>query len=169
MIVLTLCALTASSCGGSSSGARRPTSTRPSSSATQPSIDAGAGLLAAARRAVVEHHRLSVRLLWTNDVPTRPRWVAGVALQALRSAARDRRNRGVRVRLLHEDFRILSLKLDPSYTSATAVVLDRQTGALYENGKRMPRQVRLNEHAQIELRRVGMTMRFVVWKVALVK
>jgi hypothetical protein len=73
------------------------------------------------------------------------------------------------VRLLHEDFRILSLKLNPSYTGATAVVLDRQTGALYENGKRMPRQVRLNEHARIELRRVGTTARFVIWKVALVK
>lgn len=73
------------------------------------------------------------------------------------------------MRLVHEDFRILSLKLDPSYARATAVVRDRQTGALYENGKRMPRPVRLNERARIELHRVGTSTRFVVWKVALIR
>lgn len=71
------------------------------------------------------------------------------------------------MRLVHEDFRILSLQLDPSYASATAVVVDRQTGALYENGQRMRRQVHLNERARVELRRVGRTMRFVVSKVVL--
>jgi hypothetical protein len=33
----------------------------------------------------------------------------------------------------------------------------------------MKQQVRLNERAQIDLRRAGKTMRFVVWKVALVR
>lgn len=128
-----------------------------------------AHLLAAARRAVVAHHRFSVRILWTNDVPEAPPWITGAALQAIRTAARDRSRRGVRVRLLQERFRILSLRLDPSYTRATAIVSDRQTGALYEHGERMPRPVRMNERARVELRRVGRTMRFVVTRVELIR
>lgn len=167
-LVLMLCALTATGCSGSP-GVRATSTTNVSAKTATTSSDAAAVLLAAARRAVVAHHRLSVRLLWTNRLPVRPRAVAGAALQALRSAARDRRRRGVRVRLVHEDFRILSLKLNPSYAGATAVVLDRQTGALFENGKRMQRQVRINERARIELHRVGTATRFVVWKVELIR
>jgi hypothetical protein len=126
-------------------------------------------LKAAARKAVVAHHRLSVKVLWTNKVPAKPLWVTGSALQALRTAARDRSKRGVRVLVTHENFRIVSLRLDPSDARASAVVTDRQTGAVYERGRRMKQQVRTNERARIELRRAGRTTRFVVWKVALIQ
>jgi hypothetical protein len=159
-LALVVSALAAVSCSGSSDRAQARSTT---------SADVGATLKGAARAAVVNHHRLSVRVLWTNQVPAKPLWVTGSALQALRTAARDRSKRGVRVKVLRENFRIVSLKLDPSYAKATAVVTDRQTGAVYEHGRRMKQQVRLNERARIGLRRAGKTMRFVVWKVALVQ
>lgn len=158
-LALVVAAVAAASCSGRSQGAQ---------ARSTPTVDA-ATLKTAARNAVVAHHRLSVRVLWTNQVPEKPLSVTGSALKALRTAARDRSKRGVRVRVLHENFRIVSLRLDPSYTKATAVVTDRQTGAVYEHGRRMKQQVSSNERARIELRRAGRSTRFVVWKVALIQ
>jgi hypothetical protein len=158
--VLFVSMLAAASCSGSSGGTAPRTTTTAVSGAT---------LKAAARKALVAHHRLSVRVLWTNRVPKNPTSVGGAALTALRTAARDRSKRGVRVRVLHESFRIVSLRLDRTRKNATAVVADRQTGAVYEHGRRMKQQVHLNERVRIELRRPVRTNRFVVWRVALVK
>jgi hypothetical protein len=153
-------ALAAASCSGSSGGAQPTSTTTTVSTAT---------LKAAARKAVVAHHRLSVQVLWTNKVPSKVTSVTGSALTALRTAARDRSKRGVRVRVLRESFRVVSLRLDRARAKATAVVADRQTAAVFEHGRRMKQPVRLNERVRIELQRVGKTSRFVVWKVALVK
>jgi hypothetical protein len=159
VLALLVPALAAASCSGNSRGAQAGSTT---------TVDVGTTLKAAARKAVIAHHRLSVQVLWTNQVPKRPSSVTGSALKALRTAAHDRSKSGVRVRVSRENFRIVSLRLDPSYTKATAVVADRQMGTVYEHGRRMKQQVSSNERARIELRRVGRTMRFVVWKVALI-
>jgi len=127
-------------------------------------------LLAAVRVVIDQHHRLSLRVLWTNVVPERPAAVAGPALANLRRAAAGRRRQGIRVRLLSERFRIISIRLDPSYARATAVVSDpqqvRPTGA---GGRPLGRPIVLNEHARIQLRRVGRPQRFVVWSVQAVR
>jgi hypothetical protein len=64
--------------------------------------------------------------------------------------------------------RVVSLKLDPSYTRATAVVVDRQRVQPSDRkGRPLGRVVVLNERATYELRRIGSSARFVVWQVVL--
>lgn len=168
LILLSLLALALAGCQGGD--------TRPAEGSTPPTTTAGttapdderASLARAARSAIEGDHALSVRVLWTNQVPQRPRWTAGPALTELRRSAADREERGIRVRLVSERFRILDLTLDPSYTAATATVLsDQRVQPFGRNGQPMGKAVRLNERAQLELRRVGASDRFVVWKVVL--
>jgi hypothetical protein len=167
--VLLAGAFATSGCGAGSgnSGGSQNSSPTATSTAKNSQLDPAAALVHAARIALVAHHRLSVRILWTNQVPARPQVVTGPALRALRQSAAGRKRRGIRVRLLHETFRVLSLHLDPSYTKATGIVDDKQTAALYQNGRRQQRSVQLHERARIELRRVAGSTRFVVWKVVL--
>jgi outer membrane murein-binding lipoprotein Lpp len=157
---------------GCSSGSHQAnsTTTSPSTSgattSTQPDAQA---LDRAARAALDANHKVSIFVLWHNRVPAwASRSTGGPALASLRSAAVTRRSRGVRARLLSDRRRVVSLKLDPSYTSATAVVVDRQrVQPSGRNGKPLGRTVVLNERATYELRRIGSSGRFVVWRVVL--
>jgi hypothetical protein len=128
---------------------------------------AQAALLRAARSALVANHRVSVRVLWTNRVPESARAsTGGPALSSLRAAATTRRARGIRVRMLKDEHRVVSLHLDPSYAQARAIVVDRQlVQPSRVDGRPRGHTVRLVERARYELRRVGGSQRFVVWKV----
>ncbi len=161
-------ALAGSACSGSSSHkTNSPTTTAHTQSNTS---NTEATLTAAARAAIQEDHRTSVRVLWTNSVPAHPRATAGPALAVLRRSVAARARRGIRVRLLSERFRVISIHLDPSYERATAVVYDPQRVRPYgRNGRPLGHAVALNERARLELRRLGSGMRFVVWKVTPIK
>ena len=121
---------------------------------------------AALRDAVRRNDRLSGYVLWRNRVPT---WATqttrGPALVTLRQSAADRRKRGVRIRTLANRLEISSIELDPSYTTATATVRSIQRVRPYRGGKPSGRAVKLDERANVELRRLGASDRFVVWKV----
>ena len=142
--------------------------------ATQPppttSPEAGeAALREAVRSALDGNRRLSVFVLWNNRIPA---WAEastrGPALAALRVAAQNRRERGVRVRVLASQREIRSLRLDPSYVTATAIVVDRQrVQPARRSGRPLGQKVTLNERARYELRRIGRSDRFVVWRVEL--
>jgi hypothetical protein len=116
-----------------------------------------------------EPDNVSVFVLWHNRVPAwASRSTGGPALNSLRAAASTRRSRGVRARVLSDRRRVVSLKLDPSYTKATAVVVDRQRVQPSDRkGRPLGRVVVLNERATYELRRIGSSARFVVWRVVL--
>jgi hypothetical protein len=169
---LVICCLVAgliAGCGGGDDAtpAASPHST-PTADAT--AENSPADLERAVRKAIEEDHRMSVSVLWTNEVPRHPTATAGPALALLRNSAAQRRRQHIRVRVLWERFRILSVDLDPSYTSATATVLDLQrTQPSDANGKPLGKSVRVNERAQVVLHRVGTDPRFVVWKVTLAR
>lgn len=123
------------------------------------------------RAALSENRRLSVYVLWNNRIPP---WAEhstrGPALTSLRAAAVNRQKRGVRVRMLGNQREILSLRLDPSYARATAIVLDRQrVQPSRRNGSPIGRATKLNERARYELRRVERSDRFIVWRVVLLR
>lgn len=151
-------------CGGSRSAATgTPDSTV--ATTTQSSADR---LSASARKALEENHRLSVYVLWHNQLP---RWAnrstRGPALAALAAAAKTRRSRGIRVRMLKDRRAVTSLALDPSYMKASATVVDRQrVQPSASDGHPLGQAVKLNERAVYELHRLGRSDQFVVWKVA---
>lgn len=143
--------------------------TQPPPATTSPETGEAA-LRQAVRRALDGNLRVSVFVLWNNRIPG---WAElstrGPALEALRAAAQNRRERGIRVRLVLNRRDIRSIQLDPSYVSATAIVLDRQrVQPSRRNGRPLGRAVTLNERARYELRRIGKSDRFVVWRVVLV-
>lgn len=155
---------------GSSSGtgttAGHPTGT---TSLSRP-MTAAVSLEGAVRKAIVEAHHLSVEALWTNQVPANPPASGGPALATLRRSVTERRKAGVRVRTLSERFRILSVHLDPSYTTASAIVRDDQRVQPTDmNGKPHGKPVLLHEHVHLDLQRIDNTERFKVWKVVLVR
>jgi len=155
---------------GCSSGGNKKAETQPTTSATTAQTGRAA-LEDAIRSALTKNRRLSVYVLWNNSVP---RWAAhstrGPALASLRAAAQNRRNRGVRVRLLASRRKILSIRLDPSYLRAEAIVVDRQrVQPARQNGRPLGRAVMLKERARYELRRIGRRNRFVIWRVVLLK
>jgi hypothetical protein len=150
--------------GGRDEGVKR----RPTTTAAE---TGKAALERAVRSALRENRRLSVYVLWNNRIP---RWAErstrGPALASLRSAAQNRRNRGIRVRMLENQRQIVSMRLDPSYLRATAIVRDRQrVQPSRRNGRPLGRAATLNERAQYELRRLGRSDRFVVWRVVLLR
>lgn len=151
-------------CGGA---AHRATTSTTSSSTTT-SLDANAQLEAAVRKAVEQDHRLSVEALWTNRVPANPPASGGPELAILRRSVAERQRAGVRVHVLSEHFRILSVQLDPSYTTATATVLDDEhVQPTASNGRPRGKPSSTVEHVRLELRRVDETERFLVWKVTI--
>jgi hypothetical protein len=165
LLLLALLAATAAGCnGGNEKVATQPP---PTTTSTQTSE---AALKQAIRAALNENRRLSIYVLWNNQVPAwAERSTRGPALAALRTAAADRKKRRIRVRLLSDRFQVVSIRLDPSYAEATAIARGRQHVRPYRlNGKPVGRSVELNEKSRIELRRVGRTNRFVVWRVKLV-
>jgi uncharacterized protein YceK len=128
-------------------------------------------LLAGVRAALLANHHLAIRVLWTNRVPTSAvHSTRGSALAGMRASARDRQGRGVRVRMVHDDYRIVSIALGPSLASATAVAQSIQTVVpSHLDGRPLGRSVRLNERARIVLRRLGKSRSFVVWRITLLK
>jgi hypothetical protein len=130
-----------------------------------------AALERAVRSALTENRRLSVYVLWNNKIPPwAERSTRGPALASLRAAAQNRRNRGVRVRMLENRREILSIRLDPSYLRATAIVLDRQrVQPSRRNGRPLGRPAMLRERARYELRRLARGDQFVVWRVVLLQ
>jgi hypothetical protein len=129
-----------------------------------------AELKEAVRGALSANRSLSVYVLWNNRIPAwAKRSTRGPALAAMREGAADRRRRGIRVRLLSDRYQILSIRIDPSYTRATATARGRQRVRPHLNGKPGARIVQLDERARIELRRLGGSTRFVVWRVQLLE
>ncbi len=164
LLLLALLAATTAGCnGGNEKVATQPP---PTTTSTQTSE---AVLKQAVRTALNGNRRLSIYVLWNNRIPPwAERSTRGPALAGLRTAAADRKKRGIRVRLLSDRFEIVSIRLDPSYATATAIARGRQHVRPYRlNGKPIGRSVELNEKARIDLRRVGHTNRFVVWRVKL--
>lgn len=155
-------------CGGSTTATPSAHTTATTTTTTRAqTVASGAGVL---RRAVVAaidaDHKTSNRALWTNTVPARPAGVAGPALTALRQSVAGRRKQGIKIRMLHESFRIVSTQIAPSYETATAVVLDIQrVQPTHPNGRPFGRSVTLNERVLLELHRTTGRTQFVVWKV----
>jgi hypothetical protein len=159
-------------CSGSSGGATNAGgTTQEARTAVSDSESTQAALTRGVRSALFANHRLSVRVLWSNQIPASARESTnGPALASLRAAAASRRARGIRVRMLEDDHRVLSVRLDPSYAQATAIVLDRQlVQPSRADGRPRGHAVRLVERARYELHRIGVSRRFVVWKVVLLK
>jgi hypothetical protein len=121
----------------------------------------------AARATLRANHRIAKLVLWKNAVPgSATKSTRGPALAALRSAAADRRRRGIHIKVVFDDFRIESITLDPSFTRATALVTDPQRVQPYgSDGKPLGQPVRLSEKSRFELHRLGSSQRFVVWQV----
>lgn len=158
--------LVAGGCGGSAThttASHAPTTT---TSGGRPNMPAA--LERAVRRAVSEDHALLTHALLTNSVPAHAEGTGGPALADLRRSAAQRRAQHVTVRIISEDFRVLSVELDPSYTTATATVLNTQRVQPIYGGRPGARSTS-REHVRLELRRIGDTERFVVWKVALLR
>jgi hypothetical protein len=160
LLLLALLAAIAAGCnGGNEKVATQPP-------ATTTSETTSATLERAVRQALRENDQLSGYVLWNNRVPAwATRSTRGPALVTLRQSAADRRRRGIRVRTLVNTLEITSIKVDPSYTKATAVVRSVQRVRPYRGGKPIGRAVKLDERANIELRRIGTSSRFVVWRV----
>jgi hypothetical protein len=163
VLVVIVASSSAASCG--SGGTDSGSSTSSTSTSTVAS-DPHAQLEDAVRGAVEHDHRDAVRSLWTNRVPAHPAATGGPALAQWRRSVSTRARRGIRVRTLSQRFRIVSVRLDPSYERAVVVVADDQrVQPSHRNGKPIGRSVVLHERARLELRRVGRSERFVVWTV----
>jgi len=165
ILLLSSTALIAGACtsdeNNSPAGTRETTGTT-----TTTAEEETAALEQAARDALQANHRLSKRVLWTNKVPSNVASTGGPALAALRDSAADRRRRGIRVQVVSEEFRILSVELDPSYATANATVFNPQRVQPHgRSGRPLGKPVKLRERVRFELRRVGSSVRFVVWKV----
>lgn len=187
-LILVTAAVLLSGCGGNS-GDGTPslaqttdgavtTTPRPTTTTTTKAVQtSGSGeqtresLRVAVRSALLANHHLAVRVLWTNRVPPTARnSTRGPALAGMRASARDRQSKGIRVRMIRDDYRILSIAIAPSRARATAIARSIQTLApSHLSGRRLGRSVQLDERARIALRRVESSDRFVVWEFTLLK
>jgi hypothetical protein len=160
LLLLALLAVTAAGCDSGN----EKVATQPPPTTTSETTEAT--LARAVRQALRENDQLSGYVLWNNRVPVwATRSTRGPALTTLRQSAADRRKRGIRVRTLVNKLEIASVNVDPSYTKATAVVRSVQRLRPYRGGKPIGRAVKLDERAKVELRRIGTSSRFVVWRV----
>ena len=166
-----LAALLLAGCGNANSkttnNAKTNATSQPVASGKPTAADLRHGVLIALRA----NHKLAVGVLWTNKVPANAkRSTRGPALAGIRASANDRQRKRLRVRMLHDDYRIISIRLDPSYTSAIAVVQSTQKVVPSQlNGKPLGRSVELHERARIDLHRIGSSRSFVVWRLTLLK
>jgi hypothetical protein len=153
-------------CGGSST----QTSTHQRSTTSTPTQNSARALQQAVRAAVLANNRLSVYVLWHNEIPG---WATqstnGPALAQLRSSAATRRARGIRIKLLSSRYQVLSIQLDPTYQSAVATIRDNGRVLPYETGRAPGQAVTFKEHARLELHRVGDSPRFLVWQLVAVR
>ena len=140
----------------------RPAETKPKSRES---------LEVAVRDALAANHRLAVKVLWTNRIPsTAKQSTRGPALAELAASANDRRTKRVRIRMIRDDYRITSITFGRTGANATAIAeWDQRVVPSHLNGRPIGRPVSLKERARIELRRVAASGRFVVWRVTLVK
>ena len=148
---------------GSNHASSTTTSTSSTASATQPTPQS---LRLAVRTALRSNDQLSGLVLWTNRVPQdATKSTRGPALVELRKAAAQRLSKHLRIRTVSSNLQILSIKLEPSYTRATAVIRSRQVVRPYRAGAPLGRAVKLDERARVELHRLGNRTTFVVWRV----
>src|SRR5581483_7992972 len=155
-------ALFASGCGGGGSHAGISTAA-PATTADR--VSEQARLENAVRAAATQNFKLSLYVLWHNEIPAwASRSTGGPALAALRASATTRRGRGIRIRPMKTALRVRAVQIDPSYLTATAVADSKQSVRPYEAGKPQPKLITLHERARLSLRRVGSSERFVVWK-----
>jgi hypothetical protein len=162
-VAITIAAL-AAGCGG---GSKHSATTSPSGTSTSSHVVTEAALTRAVRAALNENFRLSVYVLWHNQLPGWARHSThGPALASLRASASTRQRRGIRVRSASGRYTIVSVRLDPSYTRASAFVRDKGRVFPYRGGKRLGRAIAVDDRARVELRRIGDTMQFVVWRIS---
>jgi len=154
---------------GSTSGKHTAakTTTTASTTVTVTPADLRTGVAAA----LDANHRLAVGVLWTDRVPaSATQSTRGPALTGMRSSAVERMRSQIRVRMVHETYRISLVRLDPSYTAATAIAQwDQNVAEFHLNGEPDGHAVDLHERARILLHRLGTSSKFVVWKVSLVR
>lgn len=157
-----LAALAATSCGGSSDDGDPTTGAR-----TGTTPDSATVMRDAVERALMENLAISRRALWTNTVPASAREsTRGAALIEMKRSAAERRQEGMRVRVLEPRVKIEAVRLDPSYERATATVVLRDRSRVQERQRR-PRVEQADERVRIQLRRVGDDPpHFVVWQVS---
>jgi hypothetical protein len=125
----------------------------------------------AIRAALAANHSLAIRVLWTNQIPLTARQsTRGPALAEMEASARDRQKKGIRVRMIHDDYRIISIVFGAAKTTANALAAwDQRVVPSHSDGTPLGRPVTLHERARIQLRRADDSRNFVVWKVTLVK
>jgi hypothetical protein len=125
----------------------------------------------AVRAALAANHSLAIRVLWTNEIPLAARRsTRGPALAEMAASAKDRQNKGIRVRMIHDDYRIISIVFGAAKTTASAMAeWDQRVVPSHLDGTPLGRPVTLHERARIQVRRAGASRNFVVWKVMLVK
>lgn len=160
--------LAVSGCGSGSSNDITTNDAKPTTTTAAGQPATPATLEQAVRRVVDEDHALVTQALLTNSVPAHPEVAAGPALTYLRQSAAQRRAQDVRVRIVSETFHLLGVQLAPSYTTATATVLTTQHVQPTYRG-RPGRPSTSDEHVRLELRRIGNSERFVVWRVTLLR
>lgn len=147
---------------GSGAGGTTASKTDTKAEATHVSI---AALRVAVRAAIRADRKVSLYVLWHNRVPTwATRSTRGPALKALVSAAASRRQQSIRIKNLSDTYAITAITLAPSYAAATAIVRSHQRVAPYRSGRRLGKAISENDRARVELRRVGDSGRFVVWR-----
>jgi hypothetical protein len=166
--IMLAAALAIGGCGGAAQANHR-TASRTISTSMDP--DPSTKLEAAIRAALRENARVSDFVLEHNAIP---RWAplstAGPALAGLRTAAAQRRRAGVHVRVLGSSVQVRSVRLEPSYLTASATVTERSRVVVVDlKGRLLGKPRKLTEPALIELRRHGNKATFVVWKVTAVK
>lgn len=132
---------------------------------------AHATLREAVRAALAANHSLAIRVLWTNRIPvTAQGSTRGPALAEMAASAKDREKKGIRVRMLRDQYRIISIRSDAANATASALAeWDQRVVPSHSDGTPLGRPVTLHERARIELRRANTSRTFVVWKVTLVK
>ena len=170
MRLTALIALLLLTIGSGCSGENDSTATQPPAT-TSPTASSEATLKRAVRKALEDNRRLSIFVLANNRIPAwATRSTQGPALDALQAAASNRKKRGIRIRLISDQFRVVSIRLNPSYRTATALARARQRVRPYaRNGEPSGPAVKLDERVRVELRRLGTAERFVVWRVNIVR
>jgi hypothetical protein len=163
-------ALAATAVGCGSTSAAKPTTNTLQVSTKTTSNTIAATLDAAVRRAVIQNSQLSFYTLRYDAIPA---WAQistrGPALVELRASAVQRRHQRIQVHHISGHLKIVSIRLDPSYVSATAIVRADDRVRPYRDGKPMGQSVEQTERARIELHRLGRLSHFVVWKVTLLR
>jgi len=165
LVLLAAVAALAAGCGGARGNTAATTATTPGTDATAARLSAET-LRAGVRVAISANVHLSTYVLWHNRIPA---WATqstqGPALKSLRSSAATRRKQGIQIKNLSGGYTISAITLAPSYATATAIVKSHQRVAPYKAGRRLGRAITEDDHARIQLRRIGSSRRFVVWQV----